>query len=207
MTSPSAPRTSRAPAWVKWAAIACVPALAGIVLVLVAGRAPRPAPSPPAPLEAAAALDPHQAAARVEQLSARLRANREDADAWTMLGQALATLGRFGEAADALGEAVRRRPGNASLLAERADVLAMARGRRFAGEPDLLIHAALEADPRHTKALALAGTSAFDRGAYAEAASYWRRLLAIVPPGGPMAREVEARTLEAERRAAGKARL
>jgi cytochrome c-type biogenesis protein CcmH len=98
-------------------------------------------------------------------------------------------------------------PGNATLLADRADILAMAQGRKFTGEPDRLIQAALQADPRHLKALALAGTSAFDRGDYATAALHWRRYLSLMQPGDPAGREVEERAREAERRAtAGGAR-
>jgi hypothetical protein len=44
-------------------------------------------------------------------------------------------------------------PANATLLADLADVSAMAQGKRLAGEPARLIQQALDADPRHVKAL------------------------------------------------------
>ena len=200
-----APERWAPPSWgpAGWIAAACVPAVAAVLYVVTgdpgaASRMPAPPPSGKAV--------PHgpgnrQAAVAIELLSARLRDNPEDGEGWAMLGRSLAATGNFRAAADALGQATARLPGNAAVLADRADVLAMAQGRRFSGEPDALIQAALQADPRQAKALALAGTSAFERGDYAVAASYWSRLHGILPPKGEAAREVEARIREAERRA------
>jgi len=123
-----------------------------------------------------------------------------DGEGWARLGRSLASAGRFEEAAAAFAEADRRLPRNAGILADRADTLAMSRGRRFDGEPDRLIAQALEADPRHVKALALSGSSAFRRGDFAVAARQWRTLLPLLPPQGDMAREVAESLREAERR-------
>ena len=46
---------------------------------------------------------------------------------------------------------------------------------------------ALEADPTHWKALALAGTAAFNRQDYKQAVAYWEKMKATVPPGSPIA--------------------
>lgn len=188
-----------APGWF-WIALASVPAMVAVGYALSGNSGAKGTEPAATAREAPHATDTRNVAVTAERLADRLRGNPEDGDGWAMLGRSLAALGRFGEAADALGEAARRLPGNASVLADRADVLAMAQGRRFAGEPDRLIQAALEADPQHLKALALAGSSAYDRGDFAIAAAHWRRLLAVAPPGGQMAREVEARTREAEQR-------
>lgn len=127
----------------------------------------------------------------------------DDGESWSKRGRAHAMAGRFAEAAAAYEEATRRLPPNASLLAERADTLAMARGRRFEGEPDRLIAEALALDPRHVKALALSGTSAYTRGDFPSAARQWRTLLAVLPPGSDMAREVGERLADTERQAKG----
>lgn len=187
-----------------WIAIACVPALVAVAYVMITSPGGATATPAAARRDAVQGAGESQAAVTAELMAARLRENPEDGAGWATLGRSLAALGRFAEAAAALGEAARRLPGNASVLADRADVLAMAKGRQFAGEPDRLIQEALAADPRHAKALALAGTSAFERGDFAVAASYWRRLLAVVPAQSQTAREVEARTREAERRAAAR---
>ncbi len=162
--------------------------------------------SPPAPMaagrDAAHGLQGDQIAGRVERLALRLAANPEDVAGWVMLARSQTALGRFEDASRAYGEASRRAPRDANILADHADVLAMARGRRFDGEPDRLVAAALEANPNHVKALALAGSSAFNRGDYAAAADFWSRILTLAPEGSPIARSVEASLAEARARAA-----
>lgn len=75
----------------------------------------------------------------------------------------------------AFGNAVGLLPRDAQLLADYADAMAMARGGSLEGEPLKLVHQALKAEPSNVKALALAGTAAFDRKEFAFAASYWDR--------------------------------
>ena len=198
---PGSPGASRSWRLAGWIAAACVPAVAALVYVVLGNPRAIDVPAGSPPREAPHALAGAQVAGMADQLAARLRENPEDAEGWATLGRSLAAVGRFAEAADALGEAARRAPANAGVLADRADVLAMAQGRRFDGEPDRLIAQALAADPRHVKAIALAGTSAFERGDYAVAARHWRRLLSMVPAQSETARQVEARAREAERRA------
>jgi cytochrome c-type biogenesis protein CcmH len=118
----------------------------------------------------------------VSRLAARLRENPDDAEGWKMLGRSYAVLGRFGEAVDAYSKAALRAPRDAQLLADFADALAMARGRSLQGEPEKLVQRALEIEPGNLKALALAGTAAFERQAFKTAADYWQRMLPLVPP-------------------------
>ncbi len=198
----AAPRAAETWRWAGWIAAACVPALAALIYVMTGHPAALDEANPPARREAPHALAGARMAGMAERLASRLRSKPEDAEGWATLGRSLAAAGRFGEAAEALAEAARRMPGNATILAEQADVLAMSQGRRFDGEPDRLVAAALAADPRNVKALALAGTSAYARGDFAVAAVHWRRLLALVPVQAEMARQVEASAREAERRAA-----
>ncbi|HEX6266858.1 MAG TPA: c-type cytochrome biogenesis protein CcmI, partial [Burkholderiales bacterium] len=124
----------------------------------------------------------------VGRLAARLRENPDDADGWKLLGRSYAALGRFGDAADAYAKAAVRAPRDAQLLVDFADVLAMARGQRLAGEPEKLIQRALEIDPQNLKGLALAGTVAYERKDYAQAAAYWQRMLPLVPADSEDAR-------------------
>ena len=56
---------------------------------------------------------------------------------------------------------------------------------------------ALKADPKHQKALALAGT-AFNSGDFAKAADWWKQLLATLPPGSEQAKAVQANIAQAE---------
>jgi cytochrome c-type biogenesis protein CcmH len=147
---------------------------------------------------------PHAASAAqieavVERLAARLRENPEDADGWKMLGRSYVVLGRFAQAVDAYAKAAVRAPRDAQLLADFADALAMTRGQSLQGEPEQLVWRALEIDPQNLKALALAGTVAFDRKEFKAAADYWQRMLPLVPPDSEDARTVRENVEEARK--------
>ncbi len=133
----------------------------------------------------------------VERLAVRMKDNPEDAEAWVMLARSYAVLGRFLESADAYAKAAARMPDNAQLLADYADALAMAQGRRLQGEPEKIIARALAADPNNIKALALAGTAAFDRKNYAAAVRHWERIGGLVPAGSEFADSLQASIAEA----------
>ncbi len=147
--------------------------------------------------EAQHAVSAQQVEAMVARLAARMRENPEDADGWKLLGRSYAVLGRYGEAVDAYARAAQRAPRDPQLLADFADALAMARGARLAGEPEKLVLRALEIDPHNLKALALAGTAAFERKDYAIAARFWQRMLPLVPDGSDEARTIRANVDEA----------
>jgi cytochrome c-type biogenesis protein CcmH len=88
-------------------------------------------------------------------------------------------------------------PNDADILADYADALAMSQGRKLAGKPMELVQRALKADPNQWKALALAGTDAFDRKDYRAAVGYWERLRTSVPPESDMAQSLESSIAEA----------
>ncbi len=133
----------------------------------------------------------------VEGLAARLQQNPNDAGGWVLLGRSLGTLGRFEQSAAAYGKAVQLFPQDAGLLADYADALAMARGRRLEGEPFAIVQRALALDPGHLKALALAGSAEFERKDYAAAIRYWERILKLAPPESEFARSVAGSIAEA----------
>ena len=78
----------------------------------------------------------------------------------------------------------------------------MANAGNFLGEPARLIRNALEIDPRHPKALALAGTEALRRNAIDEALRYWTQALEAVPADSELAISVRNGIAEAEKRRA-----
>ena len=146
--------------------------------------------------------DPHaitvqQLDAMVERLATRLRDSPGDVEGWKLLGRSYSALGRFPESAEAYGKAAALDPRDAQLLADFADVLAMARGQRLEGEPEKLIARALELDPTNLKALALAGTAAYARKDYATAAAQWEKMLPLVPPDSEDTRAIRANVQEA----------
>ncbi len=154
----------------------------------------------------------HDPVVMIEGLEARLRDDPQDANGWFMLARSYAAMGRFVESANALGRVVELAPPDPRLLADYADVLAMAQGRNLQGKPTELIAQALDLDPDNQKALNLAASAAYQRQDFAEALTYWRRLLQHLPPGSEAAagiaatiRDVEARQPAAEKHAAGQA--
>jgi cytochrome c-type biogenesis protein CcmH len=125
----------------------------------------------------------HDLQAMAERLAAHLKTSPDDAQGWALLGRSYAALGRFPESVEAYSQAALRSPRDADLLADFADALAMARGQSLQGPPEELVRRALEIDPKNMKALALAGTAAFDRRDFNAAVAYWKQMLEHVQPG------------------------
>jgi cytochrome c-type biogenesis protein CcmH len=143
-----------------------------------------------------------QIAAMVETLAAKVRERPGDVQGWTLLARSMASLGRFKESAEAYDHLAKIAPGDADVLADYADALGMAQGGKLAGRPTELANEALRIDPKHSKALALAGTAALDRGDFAAAIGYWQRLAAQVPPDSADHAQVQGIIDEVRTRAA-----
>jgi len=199
-----AARSSRT-RWISGGIALAVPIVAGLLYATLGN--PEALLAQPAPNVAAGdsahGLDSPQIVAMVERLAARLADNPDDLDGWTMLGRSYSALGRFEEASRAYAQAITISPDNPALLADAADVLAMAQGRRFDGEPDRLIAWALAKDPKHVKALALAGTAAFNRKDYNHAIAYWARIREQAAPDSDMAASMDASIAQARQLAGG----
>ncbi len=135
-------------------------------------------------------LSERQIATMVDSLAARLKQHPEDGNGWVLLAHSYQALERFADSADAYAHADAIMPNNASLLADYADTLAMAQGRRLAGAPAALIQRALAIEPKNKKALALAATVALEARDLDTSIAYWRRLAEEVPPGSDEARQV-----------------
>jgi cytochrome c-type biogenesis protein CcmH len=153
-----------------------------------------------APADADAAshgVNAQQIQAMIDRLAERLKANPNDGQGWVMLGRSYGVLGRFDEAASAYANAVVRLPDNADVLADYADILGMTQGGRLQGKPETIIERALKVDPDNPKALALAGTVAFEKKDYRTAVNYWERLLRLAPQDSEFARSVSTSIAEA----------
>ena len=135
----------------------------------------------------------------VARLADRLKTHPDDAEGWMMLARSQVALGKHAQAIDAFVHAERLRPDDAALLADYADALAMAHQRSLEGQPSVLLQRALKIDPHDNKALALAGTAAFDRKDYKQAVRYWETLAQVEPKDGPFADQVQGGITEARR--------
>lgn len=143
------------------------------------------------------AVTPEMIQTMVQRLEQKLQENPENPEGWMMLARSYTALGQYPEAAVAYDNASSLQPGNAQLLADYADALAMANGRKLQGEPEAIIKKALQADPNNLKALALAGSVAFEQRDYAGAIGQWEKILKLVPPDSQAANSVNASLQEA----------
>ncbi|MFM1855715.1 MAG: hypothetical protein RLZ83_1024, partial [Pseudomonadota bacterium] len=87
------------------------------------------------------------------------------------------------------------------LLADYADALAMTQGGKLAGEPERLVQQALQAEPAHVKALALAGSAALERGDARAAVEIWTCARQAAPADSPFVAGLDASLAEARAQA------
>lgn len=163
-----------------------------------------PPPGPAAELAKIASADGQQVTAEqitemVEKLATRLKEKPDDAVGWTMLARSYSALGRFAEAVPAYQKALAQAGEDPGLLTDYADALAAQNNGKLEGEPLKLVQRALALDPKHVKALALAGTAAFDSQDYAGAVRQWEQVAASLPPDSPFQQQVRASIDEARK--------
>ena len=172
-------------AWITALALVAIVPAAALAFYLVLGN--------PQALDAGVArqrLTEPEIVGMVEKLAARMKAQPDDPKGWLLLGRSMGALQRFQESADAYAQAAQRLPGDVDVLADWADALAMAQGRKLAGRPTQIVQQALALDPKHPKSLALAASAAMERRDDRAAIGYWNRLLAELPPDSEHARDV-----------------
>lgn len=170
--------------------------------------APLQAPSRTAQLPVAAQLSPEarrpsEAGMDIEQLADRLARRLErapgDANGWRTLARTYYAMMRFPEAVAAYEKLETLGSLDADVLADYADALAMAQGRRLEGRPMQLVRRALAADPRQWKALSIAATDAFQRGDIRAAIDAWQLALGTVPADSGMAESIRRSLAQARK--------
>lgn len=175
-----------------------------MLLPLLAGglylKLGNPAALNPAHTQAPEGVTPAQIEAMVVGLAAKVKANPDDLEGLQMLGRSYMVLGRFQEAVAAYEALAAKRP-SAEVYADWADALGSVDSRKgLAGEPEKLIAKALQLDANNVKALALAGTVAFDRKDYRSALVHWERMATQIDPQSEMGQSAQAMIQEARNR-------
>ena len=188
---------SRSPRLVPIAIGVAVPVVA-VALYALLGNPQALLPESGAESASAHAVTPQQIEPMVAKLAARLESEPGNTEGWIMLGRSYGVLGRFQQASAAYEKAAQQRPDDAQLLADYADMLAMAQGRDLSGKPEALIARALKADGNNVKALALAGTAAFERRDYSGALGHWRKILTLTPEDSEFGQSIRSGIQEAE---------
>jgi cytochrome c-type biogenesis protein CcmH len=187
------------PASSAWAAAilgAAIP-VAAIALYLAVGAPALLLTQPPGAAGGQHDVSADQLTAMVAKLAAHVEKNPDDAKGWSLLARSYYVMGRYPEAVRAYERAAALTPRDPDLLADYADALGMTHGRSLQGKPLELVERALAIDPEHWKALALAGTAAFERKDYRGAIAYWERLKRVVPADSQIGQSVEASIAEA----------
>lgn len=151
------------------------------------------------PADSAHKMTPDQINEMVAQLAARLEKEPDNIEGWAILAKTYYTMRKFPEAAAAYAKLNALVPNEPDLLADYADALAMSQGRNLAGKPLELVNAALKVDPAHWKALAMAGTAAFDRKDYKAAVEYWETLRSSQPADSQIAQQITSSIEEARK--------
>jgi len=174
---------------------AAIPVLAGLLYVKLG------APDAFSPL-ATTQQDQHQlSGAQIDEmttkLAARLEKEPDNVDGWVMLARTYYSQRKFQEAAGAYEKLTALLPNEPDLYADYADALAMAQGRQLAGKPMELVKKALALDPNQWKALAMAGTDAFERKDYKAAVAYWEKLRDTSGSDSPIGKQIQASIDEA----------
>jgi cytochrome c-type biogenesis protein CcmH len=151
---------------------------------------------------AAKPLSTAQVQKMIEAMVEALKKQPNDPQGWAMLARAYAYQHQYPDAVRSFTKALELTPKDARLMSDLADSMAMNNGRRLDGEPIKLIERALQIDPKEIKALALAGTAAYDHQEYKKAVGYWERAIKAAPNDAEFAKSLKS-SLDEARQMAG----
>jgi cytochrome c-type biogenesis protein CcmH len=159
---------------------------------------------PPAAANPAGTMSEEQIAANTQKLADRLKDNPNDVQGWTMLGRSYMMQERFSDAAAAYEKLTALSGNDADAWADYAEAQALANGQNLAGKPTEALNRALKIDPKNQKALALAGSAAFQQKDYQKAMEHWQQLLKLLPAGSQELQIITEQISKAKELAAGK---
>jgi cytochrome c-type biogenesis protein CcmH len=121
-----------------------------------------------------------------------------------MLGRSYMMQERFSDAAAAYEKLTALSANDADAWADYAEAQALANGQNLAGKPTEALNRALKLDPKNQKALALAGSAAFQQKDYQKAMEHWQQLLKLLPAGSQELQIITEQISKAKELAAGK---
>lgn len=140
----------------------------------------------------------------VKRLADKMANDPNNGEGWLLLAKTYGELRKHPEAAAAYEKAAALLPADATMLADWADAYVMSHDRKWDDEARKIVKRAVAADPKHVKALALAGSEAFDRGAYKVAIDFWKRMKAAAPAESMDVKLADANIAEATNKMSGK---
>ncbi|MGO4220534.1 tetratricopeptide repeat protein [Lysobacter sp. TAF61] len=135
----------------------------------------------PAALDVAQRRAPETLGDAITQLQAELKRDPNQVEGWRLLARAHVAEGEPVKARDALMRALKLMPDDPDLLAEAAEMRAIAAlGRQFDAEGVAMLQHALQQQPMHQRARWFLGIAQRQAKQPAEAARTWEPLLALV---------------------------
>lgn len=153
-----------------------------------------------------AALDPAQREMprtledAIVKLEGELQRDPNQVEGWRLLARAYIAQGNAAQASDALAHALKLAPDDPDLLAEGAEMRALAAPeRRFDAEGVAMLRHAIELQPMHQRARWFLGIAQRQASQPAEAARTWEPLLSVVDAAAaaPLRAQIDAARAEA----------
>ena len=127
-----------------------------------------------------------------------VKENPDDVEGRIALAQVYIELERYSDAATVYLELNKLRPDDPDVLVNYAEALARSHGNRLTGKPTELLNAALEIEPKHGRALWLAGFAEQQADNKQGALAHWRHLLAGMEEGSEVFQHLENLIIELE---------
>lgn len=140
----------------------------------------------------------------VKKLADKMANDPNNGEGWLLLAKTYSELRRHAEADAAYAKASALVTLDAQALADWADAHVMTKDRKWDDEGRKIVKRAVAADPKHVKALALAGSEAFDRSDYKAAIDFWKRMKAVAPADSMDSKLADANIAEANAMLSGK---
>ncbi|UCV21460.1 tetratricopeptide repeat protein [Ferribacterium limneticum] len=140
----------------------------------------------------------------VKKLADKMANDPNNGEGWLLLAKTYSELRRHAEADAAYAKASALVTLDAHALADWADAHVMTKDRKWDDEARKIVKRAIAADPKHVKALALAGSEAFDRADYKAAIDFWKRMKAVAPADSMDSKLADANIAEANAALSGK---
>jgi cytochrome c-type biogenesis protein CcmH len=190
--STAKPAAAGAPERIPLAALAACILVPLLALGIYADRGRPGMPAVPAGSASSPASQAQMIRGMVDGLAARLAADPGDVQGWRRLARSRRVLGEIDAAREAASRAAALAPDDLEVLGELAELHAPA------GPADALSEAFLNAlrqilarRPDDVQALFFLGLDGARRGDAPAARGHWQRLLAVLPPGAPVAAEIK----------------
>jgi len=157
------------------------------------------------------AANPHEGAVKTDKptpsvaemiakIKQRLEQNPNDAKGWNLLARSYMHTKNFTGAQQALEKLTELVTDDPSIWANYADVTAVNQKGDLSGKPYEFTKRALSLEPKHPKALWLAGTYHFQKKSYDKAVRFWGILKDQLPPESKDAEMINASIADAQKR-------